>query len=96
MERYGEKKMRQFPVSSAALSASKGFLAGDPSVTETATETLVTTLQPQTTQVLTNAMDKFIRETEGGKNLVRQVSLYAALPYAVAGFALGYLLGRRK
>lgn len=85
--------MNKFPVSSAALGLAKGF--GAPTVTETATETLVTTLQPQTTQVLSNAMDKFIRETEGGKQLVQQVSLYAALPYALAGFAVGFLLGRR-
>ena len=88
----------KFPVSSAALSLSTGINGnlGAPSIAEQVTTTIATNLQPQTVEIVSQGLDKFIRETEGGKRVLAQISLYAMVPYAAAGFLIGYLLGRRK
>ena len=85
----------KFPVSSAALSLSTGINGNLGTIAEDVTTTIATTLQPQTVQIVSKGLDTFIRETEGGKRVLAQISLYAMVPYAAAGFLIGYLLGRR-
>jgi hypothetical protein len=40
-------------------------------------------------------LDKFTRETEGGKLILSKVSIYANVPYLAIGFVLGMLLARK-
>jgi len=44
--------------------------------------------------VLSQGLDKFIRTTKGGEELLSEVGLYANLPYFAAGLVVGFLLGR--
>ena len=51
---------------------------------------------PTLPKIVSDGLDKFIRETPGGKQTLRQISIYAMLPYAAAGFVVGWLLARKK
>lgn len=48
------------------------------------------------TEVVSSGLDKFIRTTDGGKVVLRQISVYAMLPYALLGFAVGYVVRGMK
>ena len=46
-------------------------------------------------KVLAQSWDMFVRETEGGKEVVSKIGLYAAIPYVAVGVLLGYILSKR-
>lgn len=55
---------------------------------------IVSQTEKQTAKTLSKALDDFVRNTDGGKQVTREIGLYANLPYFVAGMATMYLLTR--
>jgi hypothetical protein len=47
-------------------------------------------------KIFAQGLDIFVRETEGGKEVVNKIGLYAAVPYLVAGFALGWAISSSR
>jgi len=61
----------------------------------------VAEIKEQGPQLISQGLDKFVRETPGGKDVLRRISIYAMLPYAITGVILGLVAaktlgGKRK
>jgi hypothetical protein len=51
-------------------------------------------LKEQGPQLISSGLDKFVRETPGGKDVLRRISIYAMLPYVIAGVILGLVAAK--
>jgi hypothetical protein len=73
------------------LAQGYGSFGGPDLPTGTLTAALAKQVGPD---VVSQGLDKFIRTTKGGQEVLGELGLYANLPYFVAGFAAGFILGR--
>jgi hypothetical protein len=47
-------------------------------------------------KLIAQSLDVFVRETEGGQEVVDKIGVYAMLPYLAAGFTLGWLISSSR